>query len=708
MLSDINDTDFLFTSIDSMYRKSLILLLFASLQSFAQNDTLSRLQVLETVTISALHLNDSLLNAPASIGIVPEKILQANNHTDISTAVNRISGVYMQTANMTTNRITIRGVGARTPYGTNKIRAFYGNIPLTSGNSETTIDDIDLENIRQIEIIKGPLSSLYGAGLGGAILIEPKIYDKNGQTASISTTHGSFGLLKNSVNLGLNNSGSSLNINYHNLETDGWRENSAYRREGVTIAGNLFRKENSNFTYFFNHTNLKAFIPSSIDKETFENNPQAAAPTWKASKGFKDYKSVLAGLSYEFQVSENFKNATSIFTSYKDNNEPRPFDVLRQYTLGYGARSQFSGQFQVRKMVSVFHFGFEYFGDKYSGKTLENLYSQNNGLGSLEGDQLSGTAQQRQFYNAFAQLRLQFSRQWELQTGLNVNQTTFQLDTNFPVADSNSESYSYDAIWSPQVSLLFKPASLQTIYLSASRGFSLPSVEETLTANGNINSAIKPEKGYHFELGWKTYSLSRKLYGEIAAYSMHINDLLVAQRVGDDQYVGVNAGKTLHQGVEMAANYRWDISRQLSLSPFVAASIGRYEFDEFIDDANDFSGKKLTGVPASKINAGLTIERNSGLYLSVDYQFVDEIPLNDGNSVYSDSYQIVNLKTGYRFEIFRNFHSQLAAGINNMTDENHASMVLVNATGFGGSAPRYYYPGLPLNYYVSCQFNYTF
>lgn len=157
-----------------MNKNYFLLLLLFTLKSFSQSDTIPKGEILKEVTISNFHINDSLLNAPASIGILSQKELQANNNTDISIAINRIPGVYMQSANLTTNRISIRGIGARTPYGTNKIRAFYGNIPLTSGNSETTIEDIDLKNISQVEIIKGPLSSIYGAGLGGAILLTPK------------------------------------------------------------------------------------------------------------------------------------------------------------------------------------------------------------------------------------------------------------------------------------------------------------------------------------------------------------------------------------------------------------------------------------------------------------------------------------------------------------------------------------------------------
>lgn len=690
-----------------------IFLVFTVLQfsiAFSQqyNDSIVNHNTITEVIISNYHINDSLLNAPASIGILSPAQLQRNSLADISPALNMLAGVFMQSGGLNTNRISIRGIGARTPYGTNKIRAFYGSIPLTSGDSETTIEDIDLEIIDQVEVIKGPLSSLYGAGLGGAILISPKLASGNGSRAAISTTHGSFGLMKNTVSYGLNTNSASLYLSYNKLETEGYRQNSAYNREGVTLAGELFRKQNSKLTYFGNYTHLKAYIPSSIDKTTFDNNPKAAAYTWNAAKGYEHYDSYLGGLAYDWKTTAWLNNSTSVFINAKENYEPRPFDILAQNTTAWGARTQFLGEVNIGTIKTEFILGFEYFNDGFDGSTYANLYEENNGNGSLQGERLTGTKQQRNFINAFAQARIQLTNKLEVQAGLNYNKTKFQLDSTYPVESILSEDYSYNGIWSPQVSVLFKPTEFQTLYISASRGFSLPAIEETLTANGTINPNIKPENGYNFEAGGKFYLFNKTLYAELSLYSMQIKDLLVAQRVGDDQYIGVNAGETLHQGIEASVNYSWKINDTFTLQPYITASIGKYEFKQFTNNDIDYSGNELTGVPANKINAGITFRTNFGLYLTSDFYYVDKIPLNDANSAYTDSYTLLNAKAGYQFELFKGFTSHISAGINNVGDTHYAGMVLVNATGFNGAEPRYYYPGLPVNYYGNVSFSYRF
>ncbi|KOS08316.1 TonB-dependent receptor [Flavobacterium akiainvivens] len=671
------------------------------------------LDYLDELSISSYHVNGNVTDAPNAISVLTTKDLQRNNTTDISPVLNTLPGVLMQSGGINTNRISIRGIGARTPYGTNKIRAFYGNIPLTSGDSETTIEDIDLEMMRRVEVIKGPQSSVYGAGLGGAILIEPQYNAAlSGSRARTSTTHGSFGMLKNTATYSYASKKALISIGYHNLKTDGWRKNSAYNREGITLAGNVKITKTGTLTYFGNHMYMKAYIPSSVTLDSFNNTPQAAAPTWAASKGFERYTSYMGGVGYDWNVAGTVQNATSLFISGKENYEPRPFDILTQNNTAWGARTQFKGFFDVGTSQLFFIAGAEYFNDGFTGGTFQNLYQDNNGNGTLQGSRLTGSEQKRNFINAFAQARLEMIWGLQLQLGINYNKTQFGLDNTFPAGSASSEDYSYNGIWAPQAAIMYNIGS-GTLYASASRGFSMPAIEETLTPDGTINPNIKPESGYNFEVGYKANILKdERLYVEVSLYTMQVNNLLVAQRVGDDQYVGINAGKTLHRGIEASLRYSLSIAGDWRLTPYTAASIGQYEFKEFVNNDVDYSGKELTGVPKNKINGGFTFNMPYGLYVSADYYYVDQIPMNDANSAYADSYNLLNAKAGWNKTYGINNHDaltfSLSVGINNIANTHYASMVLVNATGFNGAQPRYYYPGLPVNYYGNVGVSYAF
>ena len=697
-----------------MVRFLLMLVLLAMAAKTQAQDSLHTTMLQDIVINTSgprmypLQVSDSIFQLPASVARIDSKSFQSNNRVELAPILNTVPGVFMQSGTFNTNRLSIRGIGARTPYGTNKVRAFYGNIPLTGGNSETTIEDIDLEFLQNIHIIKGPLSSVYGAGLGGAVLLQPKTAHPDQMQARISTTVGSFGLIKNQLFASYGSDTYSFNVGYHKIENDGYRENSSYYREGITITGDAFRRKKSKLTYLSQFTSLKAYIPSSIDKETFLNNPKAAAANWKEAKGYEAYKNFMVGLNYDFTIDKNIIGATSVFYSLKDSDEPRPFDILKEYTETFGARSQFIGSWQVAGKLLKATVGIEFFQDGYDASTFENLYLENNGQRSLAGADKSRLFQRRNFVNVYSQLRYVFSEKWELNAGLNYNKTSFSLQQTYPLENVYDTPYAYNGIWAPQIALSYLPSKLQTVYLSVSRGYSLPSIEETMNENGQVNTSIKPESGYSVELGSKLFSTDKRFYVEAALYRMKVNDLLVAHRVLEDQYVGINAGSTAHMGLELMAQYKWQITEKTQLMPYISATIGNFKFNDFQQNDQNFSGNDLTGVPKNQITAGFMFKFPHGFGLKADYFFVDKIPLNDANNLFTDSYNLCNAAISWQGNLIKSMSLLVNVGINNIFNEHYSSMVLVNATGFGNSAPRYYYPSQPVNYFGSFQLRYIF
>ena len=94
---------------------------------------------LEEVIVSANQIPQKILKATSAINLISNSEINRGTDVNIAPVLNRVPGVYMQSGALNTNKITIRGIGSRNLYGTSKIRAYYGDIPLTTGNGETTI-----------------------------------------------------------------------------------------------------------------------------------------------------------------------------------------------------------------------------------------------------------------------------------------------------------------------------------------------------------------------------------------------------------------------------------------------------------------------------------------------------------------------------------------------------------------------------------------
>lgn len=669
----------------------------------------SAAEMLVEVLVRSSLIETKTLNFPGAVDVISSKDLERVDASNLVQIFNTIPGVYANQGALNTNKLNIRGIGSRSQYSTNRIQAYFEGIPLTTGEGELTLDDFDAETISSIEIIKGPASSLYGAGLGGAINLYGKSIGEEYSNLKVESFFGSYNLNKNTISAGIGSKRSSIFVNFSDLRSDGYRDNGKYRRSSGFLNYGLKITENDHLNILANFTQLKAFIPSSINYSDYLNNPTSAAFTWKASQGYESYDRGMFGVSYEHSFSQNLKNTSSVFVNFRDAYEPRPFDILEENRIATGFRTKFNFESEIFKLPSELSFGISYYKEWYEISNYQNLYRDFENLVSIQGVVINKNDQDRQYANFFAQLNLELSDRWNLESGFNLNTTNYKLTDLFEgdTVDQTGD-YSFKTIFSPRVAVLFELNNNKNLYASISHGFSTPTVAETLTPDGAINTDLQPETGVNYEIGFKGNWLKNRLYTQISFYSIQVEDLLVAERVAEDRYVGANVGKTDHNGIEFQANYRIDLKRDITINPYLNGSLNFFRFDKFIDSDIEYSGNRLPGVPKSTVNLGVDLLYKKSLSIHANYLAVGEIPLNDANSDYSDNYQLLNFKASYNFMIANNWNISFNAGVNNILDEKYASSILPNAVGFGGQAPRSYYPGNPRNYFGGLGFKYQF
>ena len=119
-----------------------------------------------------------------------------------------------------------------------------------------------------------------------------------------------------------------------------------------------------------------------------------------------------------------------------------------------------------------------------------------------------------------------------------------------------------------------------------------------------------------------------------------------------------------------------------------------FTFNDYQKGDNDFSGNDLTGVSPNTLVTRLDLRTSPGFYLNLTHQYVDEIPLNDANSVYQDAYNLVNMRFGWAKSFAGKWELEAFAGADNLLDESYSLGNDLNP--FGG---RYYQPAPIRNWY---------
>jgi iron complex outermembrane receptor protein len=664
---------------------------------------------LPVIILDASPIKNSLQNAASSVSVISSAAINKTDGIILTPVLNTIPGIYMQQGSLNTNRISIRGIGARSQFGTNRVKAYFDGIPLSSGEGETVIEDIDVAAIEKIEIIKGPNSTSFGSGLGGVIHLfskETPILESFGKA---TTTFGSYGLVQQRLSGGYSDVNLNVYSSYSDLQSDGFRANSSYKRQAFNLHGKQKIAENGNLSFIGIFTRLKAYIPSSLNEKDFVNNPEKAAPTWAAAQGYESYDKFLIGLGYDHQFSDKWSLKSSLFSNLKEGYETRPFDILTDKINSVGLRINVNYNDRFFSLPVELSIGTEMAAEQYKYSLYHNLYLSQPGHGSIEGDQFSAMEQNRNYGNYFLQMEVGLLKNLHLETGIALNTTTYSLDEVFkPNTNIQNNTYTFGGIWSPRMGLSYKIGKGKNIYTSVSKGFSVPSVAETLTPEGQINTDLKPETGWNYELGFKGNWFGNQLYTALTLFSTQIEKVLVAQRTANDQYVGINVGSSSHPGIEFLVNYTLFEASKFQLKPYFSAALNNFKFKNFVDKGNDYSGNQLTGVPGKQLNLGLDVNTKKGFSINMSYRIIGEIPMNDSNTKYSESYSLLDVKANYVFKLFKVLRTELNAGVNNALDEKYAASVLPNAVGFGVAQPRYFYPGNPINYYGGFTISYIF
>ncbi len=270
---------------------------------------------LDTIFVNTDRFEQPINQIPFSIDVLDSESLRLNDES-LSTEglFNLVPGIIVNNRNNLSegDRIIIRGIGSRSQFGVRGIKILLDGIPLTFPDGQSQLNNLDLNSIGRIEIIRGPSSFLYGNSAGGVIYITSKKVSSSHFTFTPGISIGSFGLHKYSLSSTGMIGNNSLFINLDKISSNGFRENSASSKSSINIISTQQFNNKISLQAVINYYDAPYLLnPSSLNKSDAQDNPAQARQYVKQQGAGKKITQTQTGITFSFIPKENQKLETT-------------------------------------------------------------------------------------------------------------------------------------------------------------------------------------------------------------------------------------------------------------------------------------------------------------------------------------------------------------------------------------------------------------
>ncbi len=676
-----------------------LILAFSINISFAQSKVDS-VQKVKEIVIRGYLSEQPILKVPSSVSLISNKQLRDQPGISMLPAFNAVPGIRMEERSPGSYRLSIRGSSLRSPFGVRNVKIYLDELPLTDAGGNTYLNLIDVNSIHNIEVLKGPDGSLFGANSGGVVLINPVDKHADSSWASVGISGGSYGLFQEKVALQKKFKNQYLNINHSYQKSDGYREHSAMSRHYAQMMYRLNYSEQNQLRVLAFYSDLEYKTPGGLTLAQYNTNPQAARPSTAfaagpvAQKARIENNTLYAGIVNEAMVTGNLRHVLAVYGSKTDYLNPfiTNYEIREEYSAGLRTYLELSGK-EDKYFNWKWNAGLELQG---TSADIAN-YKNNKGVqGSLQAqdDILS-----RQFFY-FTRFSANLGEKLTAEVAASLNYYRYHFSKDIRTYSTKFER-KFDPELMPRFALSYQVSDNLALRSSVSRGYSPPTIAEVRASDNKINTNIESETGWNYEAGFRLRNRNDRLWMDASVFQYRLENAIVRRVNADDTEYYLNAGGTRQTGIETQASY-WLIepgSKGLlsGLQIQNSFTLSKYFFRDYVNGTNNYSGNRLTGTPRNVLISGLDFRFQKNFYLFAQHNYTSKIPLNDANSLFSKDFNLIHLKAGWRSSKPGKPVLDFYAGIDNLLNETYSLGNDLNAFGgryFNAAPLRNFFGGI--------------
>ncbi|MBS1534719.1 MAG: TonB-dependent receptor [Bacteroidetes bacterium] len=674
-----------------------------------------------------------------SVEVLNNDDLNRNNPAFIEQSLNTMSGVQVdKRTQLGGQRIVVRGYGNDQKFNNWGIKIYYNNMPLTTADGTTILDDVDFSIVDNIEVIKGPASSQYGAGVGGTVRLYVKTPAEEGLSIEQKTTLGSFKLFQSSSQINYKNNKTSMFLNYGHLESNGYRLHGASLKNFVSYMGDFALSDHEKMSLFLGYNKSYEQVAGQISYADYYAGIDYGNSAYLKKNAGNDLLSTRVGVSYENQFANHFKNNTTVFYYSADFTRIAAGAYEVSKNPNYGVRSVFS----YTKDLNANYKNELRFGTELQQST--SLISNYRFTGTDDNNplQVSNIAKASYFnytnnqFSFFAEDRLEYQPyQLAFVVGLSANKIKFNRQDLLAlpglITDYNKDlsfSKSFNMTYNPHIAVQ-KTYKNQIVNLSYSYGYNAPTAATSfISATHQTNDGLAPEKARMLDLSVHGLLFDTHFDYQVAVYDMQIQNKLtqlsaINPQGGAAYTYWANTGNQQNRGMELSLGYVYEAKNNSlfkTIQPFASCSINDFRYQNFQTQLGssftDYKGQLVVGVPNSKYTMGLDFKFQKGFYLQNTFHRVGNVYTDFANTHSVKGFEQFNAKLGYQKEFMnKKLTLDIYVAGNNLTNQiNYTFLFLGNSindsdTGSNypagvatdvnpGAAKAYYFGGIHIKY----------
>ncbi|MBI1911459.1 MAG: TonB-dependent receptor [Deltaproteobacteria bacterium] len=655
------------------------------------------------VTVTGTREEEPIAETPAAIGTVSGKDVARLKPAHPSEIARRVPGVHV---NSTSGEGHLTAI--RQPLTTGPVYLFLEDgIPSRSTGffNHNALYELNVPQSDGIEISKGPGTALYGSdAIGGVINVLTRPAPLTPELEA-TVEGGSYGWYRALISGGNTWNDNGLRTDLNITHTDGWRDSTEYDRQSATVRVDSVLKNNASLKTVLSSSNIdqQTAGSSQLDINDYLNNPRAnytpisfrKVQALRFSTAYeKETRDTLISLtpyarydsmeilpnwslSYDPQLYTTENKSIGLLAKYRKDFEPMRARFIAGIDIDYSPGSLYEQALTTTKTGKVFT-AYRIAGENYD-YDVRFL-----GISPYVHTEISPVEKLR------------------LQAGLRYDHVGYDYENNLSVVTAGahrrpaSSTVDFDHL-SPKIGLTYEFTPTVNGFASYRHAFRVPS-ESQLFRQGQAEDTIglKPVKANSYEAGVRGEAFKGVSY-EVSAYYMNVkDDVLTFKNTLTGTQETVNAGETLHRGVEVALGAGITDTVRLDVS----YSIAKHTFEQWSPKTGvDLSGNEMSSAPREIASTRVSYSPAAlnGGKLELEWERLGGYWMDDDNTHRYSGHNLLNAWVNYfkgDWELFAR-----ALNITDVKYSSRASFTQARGEEFAPGSPLTIYAGLSYKFF---------